>query len=105
MSLPTPPLAVRRAWPWLRLVGGAVVLLVLLWRFGTGPFAEAWHVTTWPAVLAALVVTLAATLTSAWRGGRSGSTGRRGRSEVHPPRSFSPILTLRGPGPELIPPP
>src|SRR5215208_1612526 len=36
------------------------------------------------------------TLTSAWRGGRSGSPGRRGRSEDHPPRSFSPILTLRG---------
>src|SRR4051794_18439340 len=36
------------------------------------------------------------TLTSARRGGRSGSPGRRGRSEVHPPRSFSPILTLRG---------
>src|SRR5215210_6536019 len=36
------------------------------------------------------------TLTSAWRGGRSGSPGRRGRSEVQPPRSFSPILTLRG---------
>src|SRR3954447_16865746 len=35
------------------------------------------------------------TPTSAWRGGRSGSPGRRGRSEDHPPRSFSPILTLR----------
>src|SRR3954462_13074751 len=36
------------------------------------------------------------TLTSAWRGGRSGSPGRGGRSEVPPPRSFSGILTLRG---------
>src|SRR3954471_18132572 len=36
------------------------------------------------------------TLTSAWRGGRSGSPGRRGRSEDQPPRSFSGILTLRG---------
>jgi len=67
MSPPTVPPAVRRAWPWLRLVGGVLVLLVLLWHFGTGPFAQAWHVTTWPAVLAALVVTLASTLTSAWR--------------------------------------
>src|SRR3954451_15259406 len=36
------------------------------------------------------------TLTSAWRGGRSGSPGRRGRSDDQPPRSFSGILTLRG---------
>src|SRR3954468_1840822 len=36
------------------------------------------------------------TLTSAGRGGRSGSPGRRGRSEDQPPRSFSGILTLRG---------
>src|SRR5215203_545501 len=36
------------------------------------------------------------TLTSARRGGRSGSPGRRGRSDDQPPRSFSAILTLRG---------
>jgi glycosyltransferase 2 family protein len=52
---------------WLRLLGAAVVLAVLLWRFGTGPFVEAWRVTTWWAVLAALALTALATLTSAWR--------------------------------------
>jgi glycosyltransferase 2 family protein len=52
---------------WLRLLGAAVVLAVLLWRFGTGPFVEAWRVTTWWAVLAALALTALGTLTSAWR--------------------------------------
>ncbi len=52
---------------WLRLLGGALVLAVLLWRFGTGPFVEAWRVTTWWAVLAALALTAMSTLTSAWR--------------------------------------
>ncbi len=66
-AFPTTPAAVRRAWPMLRLLGGALVLTVLLWRFGTGPFVEAWRVTTWWAVLAALVITALCTLTSAWR--------------------------------------
>lgn len=67
MSLPTVPPGVHRAWPWLRLVGGAIVLAALLWHFGTGPFAEAWRVTTWPAVVCAVALTAASTLTSAWR--------------------------------------
>jgi glycosyltransferase 2 family protein len=67
MSLPAVPPGVRAAWPWLRLVGGAAVLAVLFWHFGTGPFAEAWQVTTWPAIVGALAVTAASTLTSAWR--------------------------------------
>jgi len=54
-------------WPWVRLLGGAAVLVALLWHFGTGPFTEAWQVTTWPAVVAALLVTVATTLTSTWR--------------------------------------
>src|SRR3954463_15835489 len=36
------------------------------------------------------------TETSCLRGGRSGSPGRRGRSEDQPPRSLSGIFTLRG---------
>jgi uncharacterized membrane protein YbhN (UPF0104 family) len=67
MSPPSVPPVVRAAWPWLRLVGGAAILALLLWHFGTGPFAEAWQVTTWPAVLAVVVLTAASTLTSAWR--------------------------------------
>ena len=67
---------------WLRLVGGALVLGVLLWRFGTGPFVAAWRLTTWSAVLAALVLTALATVTSAWRwrvvAARLGFPWRRG---------------------------
>ena len=51
----------------LRLVGGLVVLGALLWRFGAGPFADAWRVTTWGAVAAALVLTGCATVANAWR--------------------------------------
>jgi glycosyltransferase 2 family protein len=56
-----------RARSWLRLLAGALVLGVLLQRFGTGPFVDAWRLTTWWAVLAALVLTALATVTSAWR--------------------------------------
>jgi uncharacterized membrane protein YbhN (UPF0104 family) len=63
----TPPDVVRRGWPWLRLLGGGVVLAALLWHFGTGPFSEAWRVTSWPAVLAALIITALCTLAAAWR--------------------------------------
>lgn len=59
--------AVSRAWPWLRLVCGVVVLGVLVWRFGTGPFADAWEVTTWSSVALALGLTAVATLANAWR--------------------------------------
>jgi uncharacterized membrane protein YbhN (UPF0104 family) len=57
----------RRGWPALRLVGGALVLTALLWRFGTGPFAAAGRVTTWTSLLAALVLTAGATVANAWR--------------------------------------
>lgn len=61
------PDGVRRAWPALRLFGGALVLVALVWRFGTGPFAAAWRVTTWGSVTAAVVLTGLATLANAWR--------------------------------------
>jgi uncharacterized membrane protein YbhN (UPF0104 family) len=56
-----------RTWAWVRLLAGASVLGLLLLRFGTGPFTDAWQVTSWPAVLTALLLTLLGTLTSAWR--------------------------------------
>ena len=55
------------AWPRLRLIGGVLVLGVLVWRFGTGPFADAWQVTTWGSVALAVVLTALATLANAWR--------------------------------------
>ena len=57
----------RDLWPSVRLVGGGLVLVLLLWQFGTGPFADAWQVTTWGSVALALVLTLFATLANAWR--------------------------------------
>jgi glycosyltransferase 2 family protein len=57
----------RRVPRWLSLAGGALVLAVLLWRFGTGPFADAWQVTTVGSLAAALVLTALATLANAWR--------------------------------------
>jgi uncharacterized membrane protein YbhN (UPF0104 family) len=58
---------VSRVWSRWRLVVGVLVLAVLVWRFGTGPFADAWRLTTWRSVLAALVLTALATFANAWR--------------------------------------
>ena len=62
MSMPT-----LRPWPVLRLGAGACVLGVLVWRFGTGPFADAWRVTTWDSVSLAVLLTAVATWANAWR--------------------------------------
>jgi uncharacterized membrane protein YbhN (UPF0104 family) len=64
---PAPLRAVRRSWPWLRLAGGAVFLMVLVARFGTGPFVEAWRVTSWPVLGSALALSVMATLACVWR--------------------------------------
>lgn len=56
-----------RVWPTLRLAGGALVLAAIVWRFGTGPFGDAWRLTTWDAAVAALLLTAVATLANAWR--------------------------------------
>jgi glycosyltransferase 2 family protein len=57
----------RDLWPALRFVGGVLVLGLLVWRFGTGPIADAWRVTTWGSIALALVLTALATLANAWR--------------------------------------
>lgn len=63
----TVPDGIRRHWPRVRLLGGVLVLAVLLWQFGTGPVADAFKVTSWTAVLAALVLNAGSTVASAWR--------------------------------------
>ncbi len=57
----------RDVWPALRFLGGVAVLGLLVWRFGTGPFADAWQLTTWWSVVLALALTVVATLANAWR--------------------------------------
>ncbi len=52
---------------WTRLLGGAAILVALVWRQGTGPFLDGLRLTTPAALLAALVVTAATTLCCAWR--------------------------------------
>jgi len=58
----------RRALPpWLPAAGGALVLGVVLWRVGTGPFVAGLRVVDPWTVLAALAAGLASTLCCAWR--------------------------------------
>ena len=57
----------RAVWAWGRALGAAVVLAVLVWRLGTGPFLDGIRTVT-PAALAAAAGLVALTTTcSAWR--------------------------------------
>lgn len=66
----TPP-ALRstaaRWWPRVRLLAGALVLAIVVWRLGTGPFLAGLTAVTVPAVLAALAIGAVTTVCSAWR--------------------------------------
>jgi uncharacterized membrane protein YbhN (UPF0104 family) len=57
----------RKAWPWLRLLGGAGILAALVWRLGTGAFTDALHLVNGASILAALAIGLFTTVLSAWR--------------------------------------
>ncbi|GII58670.1 hypothetical protein Pth03_70590 [Planotetraspora thailandica] len=59
--------AARRLWPWLRMLGGAAILGVLVWRLGTGAFLDGLRVVDGRSALAALVIGLLTTVVSAWR--------------------------------------
>jgi uncharacterized membrane protein YbhN (UPF0104 family) len=54
-------------WTWVRLAGGAAILVVLVARVGTGPFVDAIELTSAGALLAGLAVTAVTTVASAWR--------------------------------------
>ena len=58
---------VRRAGPWLRVVLGAAILAVLVWRLGTEAFLDGLRVVDPASVLAALGIGLVTTVLSAWR--------------------------------------
>lgn len=57
----------RSIWPWLRLLGGAAILAVLLWRLGTGAFLDGLRVIDGPALAAAFLIGVTTTVFSAWR--------------------------------------
>ncbi|NYF96880.1 lysylphosphatidylglycerol synthase transmembrane domain-containing protein [Janibacter cremeus] len=52
---------------WLRPAVGAAILAVLLWQVGAEPFVTALTEVTWPALLAALAITVVTTVCAAWR--------------------------------------
>jgi uncharacterized membrane protein YbhN (UPF0104 family) len=59
--------ATQRAWTAARPLGGAAILLGLVWRWGTGPFLDGLRqVNAW-SLLAAASITLLTTVCSAWR--------------------------------------
>ncbi len=57
----------RSIWAWLRLLGGAAILALVLWRLGTGAFVDGLRVLDTGALLAALGIGAATTVLSAWR--------------------------------------
>lgn len=62
-----PGRAVRRAWPWLRVVIAVALLAILAWRVGTGAFLAGLESLSLPAILAALGIGVVTTVFSAWR--------------------------------------
>ena len=57
----------REAWRWLRLAGGAGLVVVLLQRLGTRPVLDALHALTPAMLVAAVAVTALTTVCCAWR--------------------------------------
>ncbi|BBH70893.1 hypothetical protein ACTI_75780 [Actinoplanes sp. OR16] len=57
----------RSIWAWARLLGGAGILALVLWRLGTGAFLDGLRVLDAGALVTALGIGAATTLLSAWR--------------------------------------
>ena len=57
----------RKFWAWARLLGGAGILAVLLWRLGTGPFLAGVRVINGWALVSALSLGALTTWCCAWR--------------------------------------
>lgn len=54
-------------WRWARLVGGATILAVLVWRLGTGPFLRGVSIVDGWSLVAAAGIAVVTTVCSAWR--------------------------------------
>jgi len=57
----------RTWWPWVRLLGGAAILAVLVWRLGTGPFLDAVGMVDGWSLAAAAAISMLTTVCCAWR--------------------------------------
>ena len=57
----------RTMWMWGRLLGGAAVLVVLVWRLGTGPFLDAVRMVNGWSLAAAAGIAALTTVCCAWR--------------------------------------
>jgi uncharacterized membrane protein YbhN (UPF0104 family) len=57
----------RAAWKWVRFVGSAATLAVLLWRLGTGPFLDGVRTIDGGALAAGAGVAVVTTVCCAWR--------------------------------------
>ena len=57
----------RTVWAWGRIVGPAVVLAVLVWRLGTGPFLDGVRTVDGRALAAAAGIAVLTTVCCAWR--------------------------------------
>ena len=57
----------RTLWTWARLLGGAAILVVLLWRLGTGPFLNAVRMIDGWSLAAAAGIAALTTVCCAWR--------------------------------------
>jgi len=57
----------RSIWAWLRILGGAGILGLLLWRLGTGAFLDGLRVIDGPALTLAFAIGATTTVFSAWR--------------------------------------
>ena len=54
-------------WTWTRLLGGAAILAVLLWRLGAGPFLEGVRTIDGWSLVAAAGIAVLTTVCCAWR--------------------------------------
>src|SRR5690606_13156796 len=56
-----------RLWSWLRVLGGAAIVAVVVWRVGTGPFLDGFRLVTGTAVVVALGIGVLTTVFTALR--------------------------------------
>lgn len=57
----------RTVWAWVRPVGGAAILAVLIWQLGTGPILDGFRAISGWSLAAAAGIAVVTTVCSAWR--------------------------------------